>query len=229
MLMYREEKEEEKKLPASFCWGTSLSRMLLLLLSVQSHSELLENNAHWRACVANGGNCSVGIHCGINCLSLNLQNISGTIPPGDVAQLTMLRQFDIDANTISGTIPPNFASMTQLEVLGLSHNQISGTIPAALGNLTELLVLFLQSNKISGTIPDSFRNFSRLLTLDAAFNQLTGAASGICAINTDTIDCDFRNNPAWTDGALCPACLNEGGCQTPIRCTGSGGTHLPGV
>jgi hypothetical protein len=57
-------------------------------------------------------------------------------------------------------------------------------------------------------------------------NQLTGAASGICQIvgQLSAGECALSPNPAWTDGTLCPTCLNTGSCNTqqnpmPITCT----------
>jgi hypothetical protein len=45
--------------------------------------------------------------------------------------------------------------------------------------------------------------------------------------------CDISISPmqahAWTDGALCPTCLNTGDpyrCEAPINCTGSSHTGM---
>ena len=46
---------------------------------------------------------------------------------------------------------------------------------------------------------------------------------GICNIKDNIIGyhgCHLSPNPAWADGAMCPACLNSGPCKPPVTCTG---------
>ena len=51
-------------------------------------------------------------------------------------------------------------------------------------------------------------------------NLITGAAGlGICKIVANlTSGCDLSPNPMWTNGALCPLCLNLAPCQAPVYC-----------
>ena len=52
-------------------------------------------------------------------------------------------------------------------------------------------------------------------------NQITGAGAGICAIKDLFYPdwCSLSANPDWTNGAMCPACLNTGNCKPPVTCT----------
>jgi hypothetical protein len=51
-------------------------------------------------------------------------------------------------------------------------------------------------------------------------NQLTGAGPGICSIVANITYFNFGSNPAWTEPAQCPACLNTL-AGVPVICTGA--------
>ena len=52
-------------------------------------------------------------------------------------------------------------------------------------------------------------------------NSISGAGAGMCSVVVTLRRCDLTHNTAWTNGALCPACLNTGACPPPVTCTGS--------
>lgn len=104
------------------------------------------------------------------------------------------------------------------------YNTISGTLPNL--DLSRLQQLFLFNNKLSGTLPSSLSSATNLVHLFAYSNMFIGAGTGLCANPvahdpTGTTGCRLEENPAWTDGALCPACLNSGTCTVPnnVVCT----------
>ena len=164
---------------------------------------LLEEHVAWVACVADPATC--GQHQGGGEYLLYL-----------------------DGFGLSGTIPSTVGLFTGLTDLWMSGNHISGTIPSELGALTGMTgYLDLQGNQISGTIPTEIGALTGLTELSLLNNQITGAGAGMCSIkgNFNTVNntgsCHITPNTAWTNGALCPACLNTGACAPPVTCTGS--------
>tara|TARA_B110000208_G_scaffold114901_1_gene141146 strand:- start:686 stop:1432 length:747 start_codon:yes stop_codon:yes gene_type:complete len=207
--------------------------------------DLLENCDQWTACVKSAGvGCfnpyshpgnllflwklkisgtipiDVGQMTELNILYLSNNQISGTIPDA-IDQLTELTEWGLKNNTISGTIPDAFGQLTKLQFLELYTNEISGTIPDAIGQLTELLSLALSYNQISGTVPDVIGQLTKIKYVDLSYNQITGASAGICAFNDHIYpdDCVLFPNPDWTNGAMCPTCLNTVYCKPPVTCT----------
>jgi hypothetical protein len=130
----------------------------------------------------------------------------------------------------------------------MKKNQISGTIPDAVGQLTELKRLcvsrLLPAPRPPATPPrsllaraalrsrpsrasfahcalPSLHSFRAHIRRYLAHNQITGASAGICAIKGQIYPdfCLLSPNPDWTNGAMCPTCLNTGNCKPPVTCT----------
>ena len=81
-----------------------------------------------------------------------------------------------------------------LRNLNLSANQLSGSIPPELGNLTNLLELNLSANQLSGAIPpDAFYKLDNLRILWLHLNNLTDI-SELRGLNSLTV-LDLRGNP----------------------------------
>lgn len=113
-------------------------------------------------------------HSNVITLILNLDNLSGRIPPS-LSNLQSLNTLTLDGNKLTDTIPASLGNMPNLISLELPNNLLTGTIPASLGNLSKLSALELGYNQLSGTIPDSLGNLKLNGAFDLSHNQLTGS------------------------------------------------------
>ncbi|XP_060194548.1 probable leucine-rich repeat receptor-like serine/threonine-protein kinase At3g14840 isoform X2 [Lycium barbarum] len=115
--------------------------------------------------------------CHVQSIILQGQDLPGVLPPS-LVKLPYLKQIDLFHNYLSGTIPPEWASI-KLEYMSFRLNQLSGPIPKYLGNMTTLLYIHqtfrsLESNMFNGTIPKELGNMVNLQNLYLGFNNLTG-------------------------------------------------------
>lgn len=99
--------------------------------------------------------------------------LSGTIPP-ELASLASLESLDLGYNRLSGPIPPELGSLASLRGLNLRDNRLSGTIPPELRNLASLVLLWIGDNGLSGTIPPELGNLANLKFLGLWSNDLSG-------------------------------------------------------
>jgi len=78
----------------------------------------------------------------------------GPIPP-EIGLLSSLKQLDMSANTIAGSIPTYLGQLQMLETLNLSDNPLlTGTIPTELGSITTLTDVDLSGlDLVTGEIP----------------------------------------------------------------------------
>ena len=108
-------------------------------------------------------------------LDLQAYSLSGTLPSSlfDLSELEKLRI--VDAKHMQPSpIPEEIGKLTNLTVLDLSGINLTGIITPEIGRLTGLTSLSLFSNELTGGIPDSFGNLLNLETLDLISNQLSG-------------------------------------------------------
>ncbi|CAN4082163.1 unnamed protein product [Withania somnifera] len=110
--------------------------------------------------------------CHVQTMLLKGQDLAGVLPPS-LAKLPYLKTIDISRNYLSGTIPPEWASI-KLEFMSVMVNQLSGPIPKYLGNMTTLLYMSLENNMFNGTVPKELGNMVNLQSLTLSFNNLTG-------------------------------------------------------
>ena len=106
-------------------------------------------------------------------LRLNANQLTGSIPP-ELGDLSNLEWLDLHGNQLSGEIPSELGGLANLKSLGLSLNDLTGPIPAELGNLSNLEDLGLYSNGLTGGIPPELGGLSNLTFLSLRNNQLTG-------------------------------------------------------
>ena len=109
----------------------------------------------------------------VTSLALEANGLSGAIPPA-LGQLTRLESLELGSNDLSGTIPVDLGRLTQLQVLQLRNNRLSGAIPPALSGLTYLLRLDLGWNQLTGKIPAELGRLPHLQLLALDLNQLSG-------------------------------------------------------
>jgi hypothetical protein len=90
-----------------------------------------------------------------------------------------------------------------------------------LTNLEHLDMSYSGEYTMGGLIPSEIGKLRNLTWMDFRGNAFTGAGNGICDILKKFFqNCDFLPNPSWTDGTLCPVCLNTFQCKPPVTCTG---------
>jgi Leucine-rich repeat (LRR) protein len=111
-------------------------------------------------------------HDGITSLSLNANNLTGTIPPA-IAHLVHLTALHLHDNNLEGSIPSVVGSLNSLSVLTLGGNSLTGKIPSTIGDMTALQHISLNSNMLEGTIPAQISTLSRLVFFDVADNFLS--------------------------------------------------------
>ncbi|XP_027770006.1 probable LRR receptor-like serine/threonine-protein kinase At1g07650 [Solanum pennellii] len=110
--------------------------------------------------------------CHVQSILLKGQDLAGVLPPS-LVKLPYLKTIDVALNYLSGTIPPEWASI-KLEFMSVMVNQLSGPIPKYLGNMTTLCYMSLENNMFNGTVPKELGNMVNLQSLTLSFNNLTG-------------------------------------------------------
>jgi IPTL-CTERM motif len=175
------------------------------------------NNRVWTVAAAPGNECTwFGVVCtvgeaNIDEVSLSVNNLVGTLP-ATFNQLTLIRNFDVSDNQLTGSIPvltglttlrgfavrrnqltgslPAFTGLSNLRFFDAGRNQLTGTIPAFTG-LTNLQEFWVDSNQLTGSIP-ALSSTLRLILLRVNNNQLTG---GVPAITSSLSPGDSRLCP----------------------------------
>lgn len=97
-------------------------------------------------------------------LELGFNELSGSIPePGNGSNIgcPQLRRFEVNNNSLTGTIPSFLANCISLQELDLSGNSFTGEIPNELANLPNLTTLNLAHNNLSGRIPSFRQKFDK--------------------------------------------------------------------
>ena len=210
---------------------------LLLFCVATASAETLANKAEWQACAKSNGTacgyCTNGRAGPRTCLQLDSLGLTGPIPPADLARMTGLTKLSLGGNCLTGTIPKEIGALTNLIELSLSSQldprtfqpTLTGPMPREIGLLTKLIHLTLEGNALTGLIPGEYGSLTKLTIFDVQSNLIIGAESGICGIVGNSwpvpTRCNINSNKAWTNGALCPACLNTGSCKPPVACTES--------
>ena len=87
---------------------------------------------------------------------------------------SVLGQFDLSHNQLSGQIPDCWSNFKSLVYVDLSHNNFSGKIPTSIGSLVKLQALLLRNNSLTEDIPFSLMNCTKLVMLDMKENRLEG-------------------------------------------------------
>ncbi|CAK9164346.1 unnamed protein product [Ilex paraguariensis] len=104
---------------------------------------------------------------------LVLENIqlTGSLPPTFLQNLTFLSKLSFRNNSIHGPLP-SLKNLMNLEFVFLSHNQFSGSIPLNYIELPKLAKLELQNNSLGGSIPPFDQQ--TLKVFNVSYNQLDG-------------------------------------------------------
>uniref|UniRef100_M4CSR4 non-specific serine/threonine protein kinase n=1 Tax=Brassica campestris TaxID=3711 RepID=M4CSR4_BRACM len=118
------------------------------------------------------------VNLSMNLIVFDIENnsISGSIP-NDIGNLIGLQEFWLSENLLEGPIPASFGKLSGLMALSVHTNRMSGEIPYSLGNITRLETLFLSNNNFARIIPPSLEDVGRLENLGelyVAHNKLSG-------------------------------------------------------
>ena len=108
----------------------------------------------------------------VEVLSLRRNYPAGEIRAEDFERLANLEVLNLQANGLSGPIPPELGNLSNLKGLYLGGNELSGPIPAELGKLTNLEELDLHDNELSGPIPPWLGDLVKLDWLNLEGNRL---------------------------------------------------------
>ncbi|XP_047268892.1 receptor kinase-like protein Xa21 [Capsicum annuum] len=157
---------------------------------ITSPNQFLANN--W---TKNSSFCSwFGVKCSskrqrVVALALPNLQLQGIISPS-LANLSFLRELNLENNFFHGGIPYGLGHLPRLRVIDIQNNQLNGSIPTSLFQHWRVQVISLAFNKlsaemwkgpclygnrVSGNIPEELGNLSRLAFLNLADNQLTGS------------------------------------------------------
>ena len=153
----------------------SSDRALLVALYNATGGPNWTNNANWLSSAPlnewHGINTDDSGH--VTELNLDANELTGQMPPelGDIENLSKLY---LHRNNLTGVLQESLGNLSNLEVLSLGGNQFTGTIPSSLGSLSNLEMLYLWGNQLTGTVPNSLGNLTNLTDLSLHRNQLTG-------------------------------------------------------
>ncbi|KAI3512925.1 hypothetical protein L1887_20248 [Cichorium endivia] len=103
-------------------------------------------------------------------LSLNFNNLTGTIPP-EISNCKRLTHFYLTGNRFSGNLPDSLTNLPNVKRVVISNNEFSGKLPD-FSRTTSLLTFFAQNNRFTGQLP-AF-NYHQLQDFNVANNDFTG-------------------------------------------------------
>ncbi|PRP88025.1 hypothetical protein PROFUN_04453 [Planoprotostelium fungivorum] len=93
----------------------------------------------------------------------------------------------LDANNLSGMLPPSIGNLTNLKSLTLSSNYLVGALPSSLTLLLNLNVFNISDNSFSGPFLN-LSSLKQLVLLDASFNFFNGDGGHVQVIHLITTD-----------------------------------------
>ena len=93
----------------------------------------------------------------------------------------VIKQLNLTANNLKGTLPSELQTLTHLEVLDVSKNHILGQIPLVIWMKLHLHTLVVSENLLSGTIPTQVDILKAARKVDLSFNALHGTIPPVVA------------------------------------------------
>eukprot|EP01038_Epipyxis_sp_PR26KG_P004695 gene4695-6593_t len=136
------------------------------------------------SCPWEGIQCTTSYPISIDSLSLDSNNLDGTIPI-TIGNLTALRTLTISNNPkLVGSIPKELGNISSLNSLTLTYNNLNGTIPHEIFFLSGLVELVVEGNVLTGTIPTQISNLNQLQYLylsNNLFSQSLPLSIGLLA------------------------------------------------
>ncbi|KAE8809019.1 putative LRR receptor-like serine/threonine-protein kinase [Hordeum vulgare] len=117
---------------------------------------------------------------------MEAEGLSGEIPPC-ISNLTYLVSIHLPNNSLSGHILPELGRLSRLRYLNLSFNTLTGTIPFSIGTLHNLSSLDLGNNRLSGEISPPLGSSGALETICLPNNLLGGEIPQSLANSSSTL------------------------------------------
>ena len=103
-------------------------------------------------------------------------------------------QIKLNANELSGPLPPAVGDLSKLEILLLNNNAVTGPFPDELGKLANLVRLNLAYNQLDGSVPAQLGDLDRLQNISLAYNDLSGNIPVEIGQMTDLLAVEFVSN-----------------------------------
>ena len=129
----------------------------------------INNLCNWTCVVCDDSNKEISK---INLTGLKL---NGTLEEFNFSPFINITVFNLNNNSLSGSIPSAIGNLTKLTLLDLSDNDIEGEVPVEIGQLTELQYLSLHNNFLKGSIPYQLSNLPKVWYLSLGANYLESA------------------------------------------------------
>jgi hypothetical protein len=141
-----------------------------------SVSSTLDLHGNWTGppCHKNSSQWS-GITCSnwhVVGLVLEGVQLTGSLPPAFLQNITFLANLSFRNNSIYGPLP-NLSNLVHLESVFFSYNRLTGSIPSEYIELPNLKQLELQQNYLDGEIPPF--NQPTLTLFNVSYNHLQGS------------------------------------------------------
>jgi hypothetical protein len=139
-------------------------------------SSTLDLHGNWTGppCHKNSSQWS-GITCSnwhVVGLVLEGVQLTGSLPPAFLQNITFLANLSFRNNSIYGPLP-NLSNLVHLESVFFSYNRLTGSIPSEYIELPNLKQLELQQNYLDGEIPPF--NQPTLTLFNVSYNHLQGS------------------------------------------------------
>ncbi|OIT29266.1 PREDICTED: probable leucine-rich repeat receptor-like protein kinase At1g68400 [Nicotiana attenuata] len=182
-------------------------RDALLQLRDSVKSSVFDLHSHWTGppCYKNLSNWA-GILCSdghVIHLVLEEIQLTGSLPPTFLEQITFLKKLSFRNNFLYGSLP-NLTGLVYLEFVLLSDNRFSGSIPEGYIELQNLTELELQGNDIEGSIPPFDQQ--SLIVFNVSSNKLEGPIPETSVLQRFPRSC-YGNNSNLCGGIIgipCP-------------------------
>ncbi|XVF09369.1 hypothetical protein REPUB_Repub07fG0086800 [Reevesia pubescens] len=123
----------------------------------------LNNQSRWGGIACSNGHVVRLVLDGIQ--------LTGSVPPAFLHNLTLLTKLSLRNNSIFGPLP-DLTNLEHLEYVFLSHNLFTGSIPFDYIQLPNLKKIELQQNYLQGEIPPF--NQQNLVAFNVSYNSLQG-------------------------------------------------------
>jgi Leucine-rich repeat (LRR) protein len=158
-------------------------RVVLQALFNSTNGNAWINKTNWNGAL--GTECTwFGVSCNadqshVNRIFLNANALSGALPP-TLNQLSALLLFNVNDNQLTGSIP-SLSGLAALRGFEARTNQLSGSIPSLAG-LSSLTLFNVRQNQLTGSIPP-LAGLSTLGNLDVSQNQLIGSIPSLTGLS----------------------------------------------
>ncbi|KAJ7555949.1 hypothetical protein O6H91_05G062300 [Diphasiastrum complanatum] len=115
-------------------------------------------------------------------LALGYNMLSGSIPRSVAGLGSLVKNFSLTHNQLSGVIPAEIGQMILVTTIDLSNNNFSGSIPGGIGTCVGLQQLNFSGNALVGDIPSQLQTLKNLNQLDLSANNFSGTIPSVLTL-----------------------------------------------